>query len=194
MNRYAKENLSTKQPSPGEKARIPRQNGDQERQSRIGAPPGKRTQEINAASLLSRSDGSSRFRLPRDSRLRKSAEFRRVYAEGKRFDGRFMTVFVLPSKTESHKLGITASKKGIGKAFERNRAKRLLREAFRLSRAELNELKGKYDWVLNARRKLLRVKLEKPLDDFRQIIETVRNSESELNTGRAKETLPLASK
>jgi len=176
MNRYAKENLSTKQSSPREEARIPPQNGDQERQSRDSAPPGKRTQAINAASLLN-------FRLPKDSRLRKSAEFRRVYAEGKRFDGRLMTVFVLPSKTESHKLGITASKKGIGKAFERNRAKRLLREAFRLSRAELNELKGRYDWVLNARRKLLLVKLEKPLEDFRQIIEAVKNSESELNQG-----------
>jgi len=174
MNRYAKENLSTKQSPSGEKARLPRADGDQERQSRVGAPQSKRTQEINAASLLS-------FRLSKDSHLRKSAEFRRVYAEGKRFDGRFMTVFVLPSKTESHKLGITASKKGIGKAFERNRAKRLLREAFRLSRAELSELKGRYDWVLNARRRLLRVKLEKPLEDFRQIIETVKNSESELN-------------
>jgi ribonuclease P protein component len=176
MNRYAKENLSTQQSSPGEKARFPRQNGDQERQSRDSAPPGKRTQAINAATLLS-------FGLPKDSRLRKSAEFRRVYAEGKRFDGRFMTVFVLPSKTESHKLGITASKKGIGNAVERNRAKRLLREAFRLSRAELSELKGRYDWVLNARRKLLHIKLEKPLEDFRQIIEAVKNSESELNKG-----------
>lgn len=176
MNRYAKENLSTKQSSPGEKARLPRQNGDQERQSGFSAPPGKRTQEINTASLLN-------FGLPKDSRLRKSAEFHRVYAEGKRFDGRFMTVFVLPSKTESHKLGITASKKGIGKAFERNRAKRLLREAFRLSRVELSDLKGRYDWVLNARRRLLQVKLEKPLEDFRQIIEAIKNSESELNQG-----------
>ena len=176
MNRYAKENLSTKQSPSGEETRIPLAHGDQERQSRDSAPPGKRTQAINAASLL-------RFGLPKDSRLRKSTEFRRVYAEGKRFDGRFMTVFVLPSKTESHKLGITASKKGIGKAFERNRAKRLLREAFRLSRAELNELKGRYEWVLNARRKLLHVKLDEPLEDFRQIVETIKNSESELNQG-----------
>jgi ribonuclease P protein component len=180
MNRtYAKENLSTKQSSSGEKTRIQSQNGDQERQSRLSAPPRQGTQEINAASLL-------KFDLPKASRLRKSAEFRRVYTEGKRFDGRFMTVFVLPSKTESHKIGITASKKGIGKAFERNRAKRLLREAFRLSRAELNELKGRYDWVLNARRRLLQVKLEKPLEDFRQIIETVKNSESELNTTKGE--------
>ena len=170
MNRYAKENLSTKQSSSGEKTRIPRADGDQERQSRFSAPPGKRTQAINAASLLN-------FRLPKDSRLRKSAEFRRVYAEGKRFDGRFMTVFVLPSKTESHKLGITASKKGIGKAFERNRAKRLLREAFRLTDGELDALKSRYDWVFNARRSLLEVKVEAVIADLRQVITQVERSE-----------------
>ena len=115
------------------------------------------------------------------NRLRKPSEFKRVYGKGKRFDGRLMTVFLLPSETEFQRLGITASKKGIGNAVQRNRAKRLLRETFRLSKAELNELQGKYDWVLNARRGLLRVKLEKPLQDFRQIIEAIKSQE--LNQG-----------
>ena len=115
--------------------------------------------------------------------MRKRSEFLRVYAEGKRFNGRLMTVFLLPSNSGLHKLGITASKKGIGKAFERNRAKRLLREAFRLSSAELSKLERKYEWVLNARSGLLQVKLEQPLQDFRQIIEAVKNSEAEMNKG-----------
>ena len=126
-----------------------------------------------------------RFVLPKDSRIAKSAEFRLVYSEGKRFDGRFMTLFLRPTETNIHRLGVTASKKGIGKAYQRNRAKRLLRETFRLSRIELDELSGKYDWVLNARRNLLKVKLEKPLQDFRQLIESVRNSELELQQGEA---------
>jgi hypothetical protein len=33
----------------------------------------------------------------------------------------------------------------------------------------LNAIPTKYDWVLNARRSLLRVKLEKPLTEFREI-------------------------
>lgn len=175
-NSYAKENLSTKQPPQSEETRISRQNGDQERTRRFKTSQSKRTQKINGSSLLN-------FCLPKDARLRKPAEFRRVYSEGKRFEGRFMTAFILLSDSEVHKLGITASKKAIGKAHERNRAKRLLREAFRLSKAELSVLDCNYQWVLNARRNLLRVKLEKPLADFRQIIEAVKQNESNLNKG-----------
>ncbi|MDQ3179141.1 MAG: ribonuclease P protein component [Acidobacteriota bacterium] len=109
--------------------------------------------------------------------MRKPGEFRRVYAEGKRFEGRLMTVFILPSQSEFQRLGITASKKAIGNAVQRNRTKRLLREAFRLSKAELNELETKFDWVLNARRNLLSVKLEQPLAEFRQMVEKVKKFE-----------------
>lgn len=163
---YAEENISTKQPSPREKTRFQGTDGDQKRPRRAEAASGKGTQAFNGTALLS-------LGFPKDARLRKRAEFLRVYEGGARIDGRFMTVFILPNGRGIQRAGITATKKAIGKAHDRNRAKRLLRESFRLSRAELDAVTETYDWVLNARRGLLHVKLAAPLTEFRGIIKRV---------------------
>ena len=68
--------------------------------------------------------------LPAAERIRRRPEFDRVYTEGARVHGRFMTVFVLPNGGTVARLGVAATRK-IGSAVERNRAKRLAREIFR---------------------------------------------------------------
>jgi ribonuclease P protein component len=160
---HAEENFSTKQSPTRQKARIPRTNGDKERPRRSEAPPREGPQASGAAALLS-------FDLPKEARLRKRAEFLRVYEQGTRIEGRYLTVFILPNSLGRHRVGITATRKAIGKAHDRNRAKRLLRETFRLSRLELNQVGANFDWVLNARRAILYGKLERPLKEFREML------------------------
>jgi ribonuclease P protein component len=63
-------------------------------------------------------------------KLRRRAEFTKVFEQGIRLRGRFMTCFALRNEVGSPRLGIAASQK-IGNAVSRNRAKRLVRELFR---------------------------------------------------------------
>ena len=113
----------------------------------------------------------------KDARLRKSAEFRAVYEGGRRFDGRLVTAFVLTNPLEQHRLGITASRKMSRLAVKRNRTKRLLREAFRLTRSDLGGLKNRYDWVFNPCRMMIEAKAEAVAAELRRIIAQVGRSE-----------------
>jgi ribonuclease P protein component len=90
-----------------------------------------------------------------------------------------MTAFVQPNGLEHHRLGITASRKAVGNAVERNRSKRLLRETFRQSGTAMGGAGLKYDWVLNAKRSLLSVKVAVPLEEFQKILARVRRDESD---------------
>ena len=75
-------------------------------------------------------------------RLKKQSDFQKLFYKGKRAFSPSLTLVYAPSKKMT--MGISVGKKH-GKSVQRNRIKRLLREAFRLTQGEMQ---GTYAFVL----------------------------------------------
>lgn len=89
-----------------------------------------------------------------------------------------MTAFVLPNNLAHNRFGVTASRKALGNAVQRNRAKRMLKETFRLRRSSVNCLALRYDWVVNAKRQLPALKVTAAIEEFERLISRVASAES----------------
>src|SRR6266478_1841471 len=109
--------------------------------------------------------------------LRGSNDFQKVYRKGKRYEGVLMTAFVLPNNLSHDRFGVTASRKALGNAVQRNRARRLLKETFRLRTSSLSGLLQKYDWVINAKRRLPSFKVSAALEEFEGLVSRVAKEE-----------------
>jgi ribonuclease P protein component len=96
--------------------------------------------------------------LPRRYRIARSAEFDRVFAGGHNAVGPTLVLWIRPREDAGPgRLGVVAAKRSFRRSVDRSRAKRLLREAYRLNRAALRE---GLDVVLVARRPILDVKVQ----------------------------------
>lgn len=89
--------------------------------------------------------------LSRHQRLTRPSLFRETYAQGRRWFGKYMVLWLREGEGASLRLGVVTSKK-VGNAVHRARGRRLLREAYRRNRWRFG---GDYDVVLIARRALV---------------------------------------
>ena len=81
-------------------------------------------------------------------RLRRRAQFRQVYEQGLKSSGAHVVVFGLVHTEGCRRLGVTATRR-IGGAVVRNRARRRIRELFRVHGAAWNGIS--VDVVVNAK-------------------------------------------
>lgn len=67
---------------------------------------------------------------PKSARVRKRSQYQKIFRQGRRVKGQWIAVHYCLSSGSRSRLGITVSKKH-GKSHDRNRFKRIVREAFR---------------------------------------------------------------
>lgn len=137
---------------------------------------------------MSKQNGRPQARFPRSLRLLRHADFERVYKQGRRHFSTSMTVFYMPrpetlrpDASAGLRVGFTVGR-ALGGAVHRNRMKRRLREAVRLSHPPT---KLNVDVVINPKKSLLNTDFETVCEEVRRALTVVEQKVT---------TLPAANK
>lgn len=84
-----------------------------------------------------------------DLTIRKQRDFNRIYKRGKSQGSKYIVLIYMKNNSDVDKRAFVASKK-VGNSVERNRARRLMRAAYR----EINGIKKGYDIIFVARKNI----------------------------------------
>lgn len=81
------------------------------------------------------------YSFPREQRLKSRKQIEQLFAEGKQFSVFPFKVFWLPvNKAATLQVAVAVSSRNFRKATDRNRIKRLMREAWRMQKKELDTI------------------------------------------------------
>lgn len=108
------------------------------------------------------------YRFPQKNRLLKQKDFDRVYQKGKSYQGNNFWFYYLEKDSPPPRLGLSVGKE-VGKAAQRNKIKRIIRETFRTHK----KLFGNMDIIIRPlpeigkrKKREIRQALLKTLDQF----------------------------
>ena len=112
-----------------------------------------------------------RFSFKKEDRILKRSEFYELTRSGRKLENECWIAFIQPNRFNRPRLGITVTRK-VGKAVERNRVKRLIREYFRLNRQRFNQ-----NWDINiiAKKKAIDLSSEQAVSLLKDLFEKISN-------------------
>lgn len=108
--------------------------------------------------------------MQRKFRLTSSNDFKRVRRIGKSYAHPLVVLIIHPNELERSRIAISAGR-SVGNAVQRNRAKRLLREA---ARPLISKIPVGWDALLLARHPLVEVKCSEAQEAIQQLLRRAR--------------------
>ncbi len=100
------------------------------------------------------------------------ARYRRIFDRGRSIKGRLLVAWHLTADDADRQAGVVVSKKSFHDAVDRNRAKRLMREAYRLLAKE-GSVPEKTEWIFIGRASLKGRRCQDVMEEMSRIVSRV---------------------